>query len=149
LYTNKYDREFFVFTELIREKENIALSKSTMRNIFKASGIVYPMATRKTRREFKAKLKAAQEQAKTTKEKEHIRPKNAAVEDAHPRRPRSSRFGEMIKMDASFHLWFGDRKAALHLAIDEIPFHERVSKNSVFLLCGTKSKKLDTKKYTR
>jgi hypothetical protein len=44
LYTNKYDREFFVFAELIREKENIALSENTMRNIFKASGIIYPMA---------------------------------------------------------------------------------------------------------
>lgn len=38
---------------------------------------------------------------------------------AHPRRPRCAYFGELIQMDASPHLWFGDRITHLHLAIDD------------------------------
>ncbi len=42
-----------------------------------------------------------------------------SLEDAHPRRPRSSRFGEMIQMDASEYVWFSDVEAYLHLAVDD------------------------------
>jgi len=42
-----------------------------------------------------------------------------AVDHPHPRRPRCKYFGEMIQMDASHHLWFGDKKSHLHLAIDD------------------------------
>ena len=37
---------------------------------------------------------------------------------AHPRQQRCKFFGEEIQMDGSLHLWFGDRKAVLHLAVD-------------------------------
>jgi hypothetical protein len=36
--------------------------------------------------------------------------------NAHPRRPRSGRFGETIQMDASLHSWFGTEKQTLHIA---------------------------------
>lgn len=39
--------------------------------------------------------------------------------DAHSRRPRCAYFGEMLQMDASLHLWFGDCKSQLHVAIDD------------------------------
>jgi transposase len=120
LYANKYDDANFAhFTELLREREGVFVSESTVRNILGASGILSPKAARKTRREFKAKLKAAAAGAKTAKERERIEAKIVAAENAHPRRSRSSRFGEMIQMDASLHLWFGDRKATLHLAADD------------------------------
>lgn len=37
----------------------------------------------------------------------------------HPRRPRRAAFGELVQMDASWHRWFGEGKASLHLAIDD------------------------------
>ncbi len=39
--------------------------------------------------------------------------------DAHPRRPRSAYFGELIQMDASEHIWFDDTQCFLHVAIDD------------------------------
>ena len=39
--------------------------------------------------------------------------------DAHPRKERSKYFGELLQMDASFHLWFGNFKSTLHAAIDD------------------------------
>jgi hypothetical protein len=120
LYASKYgDANFAHFTELLQDREGIVVSESTVRNILGASDILSPKATRKTRREFKAKMAAAAKEAKTAKEKMRIEAKIVAADDAHPRRPRSSRFGEMIQMDASLHLWFGDIKATLHLAVDD------------------------------
>lgn len=41
------------------------------------------------------------------------------MEQAHSRRSRCAYFDEMLQMDASLHLWFGDKKAQLHIAIDD------------------------------
>lgn len=38
---------------------------------------------------------------------------------AHPRMPRCKYFGELIQMDASNHIWFGNAKSYLHIAIDD------------------------------
>ena len=40
-------------------------------------------------------------------------------QEAHPRRPRAAYFGELIQMDASPHIWFGNEVTHLHLAIDD------------------------------
>ena len=42
-----------------------------------------------------------------------------AIQNAHPRQPRSIYFGEEIQTDACIHLWFGNTKTALHAAIDD------------------------------
>ena len=39
--------------------------------------------------------------------------------EAHPRKPRAKYFGELIQMDASNELWFGEEKSHLHVAIDD------------------------------
>ncbi len=41
------------------------------------------------------------------------------LEDSHPRHPRCTYFGEMLQMDASLHLWFGETKTQLHIAVDD------------------------------
>ena len=41
------------------------------------------------------------------------------LEAAHPRRSRCTYFGEMLQMDASLHLWFGEHKTQLHIAVDD------------------------------
>ena len=42
-----------------------------------------------------------------------------SLENAHPRGEKPKYFGEIIEMDGSIHLWFGERKVCLHLAIDK------------------------------
>lgn len=120
LYLNTYyDANFAHFTELIGERHHVFVSESAIRNMLKDAEILSPLATRKTKRMHKARLKAKMKQAKTKKEEQQLHAQLLAMEDAHPRRPRCSRFGEMIQMDASLHLWFGQEKATLHLAIDD------------------------------
>ena len=41
------------------------------------------------------------------------------LEDSHPRGEKPKYFGEIIEQDGSIHLWFGDKKTCLHLAIDK------------------------------
>jgi len=120
LYLNKYyDANFAHFTELVMEMEGIAVSESVVRKILGSADVLSPQATRRTRREYKARMEAKANAAKTKKEKAEIVSKIIAAEDAHPRRPRCSNFGEMLQMDASLHQWFGDTKTTLHLAVDD------------------------------
>lgn len=42
-----------------------------------------------------------------------------ALEDSHPRGEKPKYFGEVIEQDGSIHLWFGNTKTCLHLAIDK------------------------------
>lgn len=46
-----------------------------------------------------------------------------ALEDSHQRGEKPKYFGEVTEMDGSFHLWFGDVKACLHLATDKATNH--------------------------
>ena len=120
LYLSKYyDANFAHFTELLGEVEEICVSESEVRNIMSAADILSPRATRKVRREQKRKLEAELKRAKTEKEAEEIRVQLVELEEAHARRPRCANFGEMIQMDASLHPWFGNKKATLHIAIDD------------------------------
>lgn len=120
LYRNKYaDANFAHFTELLEREEAIAISQSVVRNILADAYILSPKANRKTRKKVKQQLKAKLNEAKNQKEAEQIKSKIIEAEDAHPRRPRCSRFGEMIQMDASLHFWIDNCKWTLHLAIDD------------------------------
>jgi hypothetical protein len=120
LYLNKYhDANFAHFTELLETEEHITVSESLVRNILSAADILSPKANRKTRRRLTAKLRAKQATAKTEKEANRLQMKIMDIEDAHPRRPRCSNFGEMIQMDASLHFWIGIEKWTLHLAVDD------------------------------
>jgi transposase len=120
LYLNKYyDANFAHFTELLTERESITVSASLVRHILAKADILSPKATRKTRREFKARMQAELSEAKSIKDAKRIQSKIVSAEDAHPRRPRCSRFGEMIQMDATLHFWVAHCKWTLHLAIDD------------------------------
>ena len=120
LYRNKYyDANFAHFTELLERVENIVVSEGAVRKILSGDGILSPKANRNTRRKFKKQLEAILEKTKSVKAAERIKAKLLEVEDPHPRRPRCSKFGEMIQMDASLHFWIGDCKWTLHIAIDD------------------------------
>lgn len=120
LYDNKYyDANFTHYSELLEENENIKVSKTFLRNLFLAEGILSPQAIKKTKKWLRAKLVEALEKATTVTTKNRIQEAIVGLDEKHPRRPRSAYFGELIQMDASVFKWFGNEKAFLHLAVDD------------------------------
>jgi len=120
LYENKYQGcNFNHFKDLLAERENINISYATLYELLMANGFVSPKAHRATKRRLaKAKLKKELPN-KTEDEIEVMVNHEIALEDAHPRKERAKYFGELEQMDASQHLWFGDKKSHLHMAIDD------------------------------
>ena len=120
LYTSKYwDCNYRFFTELLARHENITVSESAIRNILIEEYLISPKCQRKTRRRIKKELQQQKEVATSKKEIEQIQANIVSIEDAHPSQPRSAYFGEELQMDACEHLWFGNSKTSLHLAIDD------------------------------
>lgn len=120
LYNSKYwDANFTHCCELLQKYDSIVISPSTLRKILYSEFILSPRATRKTRKQMNKILKQLHKDTKSKKKKAQIEASIIAMEDAHSRRPRCAYFGEMLQMDASVHLWFGDKKANLHIAIDD------------------------------
>lgn len=123
LYKNKYyDFNFIHFKEFLKKDENIDVSYDFIyKNLTKAS-ILSPKARKKTKREY-AKKKLLQEKkinlAMSDEQIEHIINHEVALEDSHPRGEKPKYFGEIIEQDGSIHLWFGETKTCLHLAIDK------------------------------
>ena len=123
LYRNKYqDWNFQHFKEFLEKNENIKVSYKCIYNILTKAGILSPKARRKTKRDF-AKQKLLKEKkinlAMSDEQIETIINHEIALEDSHPRGEKPKYFGEIIEEDGSIHLWFGDKKTCLHLAIDK------------------------------
>lgn len=89
------------------------------------NGIHSPKARKATKRKL-AKERLQQEKKldnKSDEEIEVIVSHELALEDSHPRSEKPKYFGEITEMDGSSHLWFGDKKACLHLAADKATNH--------------------------
>ena len=122
LYCNKYQGfNFKHFQEYLKSDENIDVSYTCIYQTLMRAGITSPKIRKSTKRklareklEKKKKLKN-----KTDDEIEIILNHEIALEDSHPRGEKPKYFGEIIEMDGSIHLWFGDKKACLHLAADK------------------------------
>lgn len=121
LYQNKYQNSNFShFTELLKEHEDIHVSESFIRNLFRENSMLPPKAWRRTKRAETARLKALSTNSKiSSKSREVALAKLLDLEDSHPRRPRCANFGELLQMDASLHLWYGSMKTTLHASIDD------------------------------
>lgn len=120
IYNNKYwDTNFTHCCELLEKHDGIKISPSCLRQLLYHEFILSPRATKRTIKLMNKLLKEMHKKAETQKEKKLIEASIVQIEDAHSRRPRCSYFGEMLQMDASVHLWFGDQKAHLHVAIDD------------------------------
>ncbi len=121
LYKNKYyDFNFNHFKEYLEEEENIKVSYDFIYKTLTKEGILSPKARKKTKHEF-AKQKLLNEKkinlAMSDEQIESIVSHEIALEDSHPRLEKPKYFGEIIEMDGSIHLWFGDKKCCLHLAV--------------------------------
>ena len=123
LYKNKYyDFNFNHFKKFLEKKENIFVSYKFIYNILTKEEILSPKARKKTKREF-AKRKLLKEKkinnAMSDKQINVIVNHEVALEDSHPRGEKPKYFGEVIEQDGSIHMWFGEKKTCLHLAIDK------------------------------
>ena len=85
-----YDFNFTHFCEKLIEDHNIKIPYTTCKHYLNSAGIKSPRS--------------------------HI---SKSKKDIHSLRPRRELFGELIQMDASLHLWFGDKKCQLHAAVDD------------------------------
>ena len=123
LYKTKYqDFNFNHFKEYLEEEENIKVSYDFIYKHLTNAGILSPKARKRTKKEF-VKQQLLKEKkinlAMTEEQIEIIINHEISLEDAHPRGEKPKYFGEVIEMDGSIHLWFGERKVCLHLAIDK------------------------------
>ncbi|MGL4538024.1 MAG: ISNCY family transposase [Cetobacterium sp.] len=112
-----YDFNFKHFHEKLIKNENIFCSYPTVVNILYSHGIISHKSHRKTKRAMKKAIKTSdisKENSLKLSVELAINPK-----EAHPRKPRSKYFGEIIQMDASHEVWFGNEKTHLHVAIDD------------------------------
>lgn len=120
LYDTKYqDFNFRHFRDMLEERENIKVSYSLIYKLLMNNDYVSPKIQKKTKRKIaKEKLKKELPN-KTEEELDIIINHEISLEDSHPRKERSKYFGEVLQMDASLHMWFGDIKSELHIAIDD------------------------------
>jgi hypothetical protein len=119
LYAGKYAGATYAhFAELLAANENIRLSKAFIRKLLRARFLLSPKATKKTKRDVRRELRRLQETA-PSEERNELAARILALDEAHPTRPRKKYFGELLQTDASEHLWFGEEKSALHIAVDD------------------------------
>lgn len=114
---------FTHFHELLerRHPELPKISLASLRNILSDADIISPMATRRTKKEHKKKMKAldktSMSKTQTTNQIEKPLPID---KDPHPRREKSKYPGELLFLDASMHDWLETgQKIHLHAAIDD------------------------------
>ncbi|MGL5260497.1 MAG: ISNCY family transposase, partial [Lachnospiraceae bacterium] len=120
LYQTKYfESNLTHYQELLAEMENIHLSVSSISSILRKNYILSPKAHRSTKKKLKQELNALNSKTKSKKQQAAFQSSILAIDEAHPRHPRSAFFGEMIQMDASEYYWFGDIKTHLHIAVDD------------------------------
>ena len=123
LYKKKYyDFNFNHFKDFLEEYENIKVSYYFIYKTLTNAGILSPRARKKTKRAFvKNKLLKQKIISNSMDEKKinQIVDHEIALEDSHPRGEKPKYFGEIIEMDGSHHLWFGNKKSCLHLAVDK------------------------------
>ncbi len=120
IYNNKYyDATFAYACELLAKNDEIFISPSALTKIMYENFIISPRTTKTVRKRLAKELRAQQKVVTSKKKQDELQAAIVAVENSHSRRPRCSYFGEMLQMDASVHLWFGDAKTNLHIAIDD------------------------------
>ena len=123
LYKGKYQGwNFFHFKDFLKKNENIDVSYNFIYKTLSKEEILSPKARKKTKRRH-AKQKLLKEKkitlAMSEEQIEAAINHEIALEDSHPRCEKPKYFGELIEQDGSIHVWFGNIKSCLHLAIDK------------------------------
>ena len=123
LYKTKYqDFNFSHFKEYLEEEENIKVSYKFIYDTLTKEDILSPKARKRTIKEYIKKQLLKEKKinlAMSEKQINEIVNHEINLEYSHPRGEKPKYFGEIIEQDGSIHLWFGDKKTCLHLAIDK------------------------------
>ena len=123
LYKNKYQGwNFQHFKEFLEKDENIKVSYNFIYTTLTKAGFISTKAKKKTKRDAAKARLLKEKKINLTMSDEQINEivnHEVALEDSHPRGEKPKYFGEIIEEDGSIHLWFGDKKTCLHLAIDK------------------------------
>ena len=123
LYKHKYqDWNFYHFKEFLKNNENIDVSYNFVYKTLTKAGFLSPKARKKTKHNYAKQKLLNEKKINYTMDEEQIESiinHEIALEDAHPRGEKPKYFGEVIEQDGSIHLWFGNIKTCLHLAIDK------------------------------
>lgn len=116
-----YDANFNHFKIILKRDYDIDVSYNFLYTLLSGIEIYSPKCQRKTRRIRNQKIKEKQQNnvALTKEEKAIVADHLLDDVDAHPRKERAKYFGELVQMDASQHVWFGNHKTYLHAAIDD------------------------------
>lgn len=122
LYENKYfGYNFKHFLDYLSEEEHINVSYSFVYTKLMKKGYSSPKQRKSTRRRL-IKERLAKDNVLNNKTEQEITTlinHEMELENSHPRLEKPKYFGEITEMDGSTHLWFGDKKACLHLAVDK------------------------------
>ena len=122
LYSNKYyDANWNHFKEILKTI-GIAISYNSLYQTLTKEGFISPKCHRKTRKNKNIELKKKIDDTIKLLEPETDYIAVSNLQDplkSHPRKPRAKYFGELLQMDASQHLWFGEKKTHLHIAVDD------------------------------
>lgn len=122
LYVEKYiGTSYAQYLEIIAIDLDIKISITSLISILRKSFILTPRTTITTRRKTIKRFNELKKREKNGEKCVNI-PKHAtalSLKDAHPTRPRKSKFGELIQADACERVWFGTEKLHLHIAVDD------------------------------
>jgi len=120
LYSNKYKNfNILHFKDMLKDFENISISYGSLYKILYDEKLYSPKIHKQTKKNIKKVEIRSKNKLLSEKIIDEIASHQIAMEDAHPRRERAKYFGELLQMDASNHIWFGNFKTQLHLAIDD------------------------------
>jgi len=123
LYSSKYNGFNFIhFHEFLRSHENISVSLTSLRNILAEANRLSPKARKATKRKMKKKLLVERKQKKenySDSSDSFVEETIVPLENAHPSRPRKKYAGELLQMDASPFVWYGEEVSHLHIAVDD------------------------------
>lgn len=115
------DINFSHFTHILSRDYNINISRSVVHNLLRETNFYSPKSRKNTikERNNKIKNKLANNESLSDNEKAIVADHLLDSTIAHPRKERAKYFGELVQMDASVHVWFGNTKYNLHAAIDD------------------------------
>jgi len=124
LYLSGYtDCSFTQFAEVVLEDFGVRISDMTLHRWLKEELVVSPLSKKRTKKACKLLIRERMRKPDLTREEsEAVAGVSYILDDefAHPTRPRSKYFGEMVQMDASEYRWVeGCPKWHLHAAIDD------------------------------
>lgn len=116
-----HDINFSHFSDILIRDYQINVSRSVVHNVLRDAGFYSPKSRRATikKRNDLIKLKLANNAILSENEKAIVADHLLDSDLAHPRKERAKYLGELIQMDASVHVWFGNSKYHLHAAIDD------------------------------